>query len=471
MKSLAPASTIHTLTGSPAWACWSRACCAALPLLLSACATYHARPLPDAPDLAKAIPVLQIDPTKLAVPALAPVSFDPHDGLDMTETVVLAVLNNPDLKAARLQSGVARAQLLQAGLLPDPQLSASFDHPTSGANVTDAYTLGLAEDLRALITRGTAVAGARARTRQVDLQVLWQEWQVAEKARTLFIDAQSQAALHRIYAAARKLDAARYRRDKTALAQGNLTLDAAAGDLVSLVNASTQLRQLERQANQTRHDLEALLGLSPSVALHLSGKPRLDPFSEAQFHAAMRALPQRRPDLLALRAGYASQEAAVRRAILEQFPSLSIGPTRASDTSDVHTIGLSVTLTLPLFNRNRGHIAIERATRAHLRQAYQARLDQATIGAHRIWKETRLLAHQLADVRGRLPALRRTASQAEKSFRAGNLGAATYVSVRSQFLAKRAEAVQLQADLDKAQVNLETVLGMTLGPQAAKGAD
>jgi hypothetical protein len=32
--------------------------------------------------------------------------------------MTLAVFNNPSLKAARLQSGVARAQVLQAGLLP-----------------------------------------------------------------------------------------------------------------------------------------------------------------------------------------------------------------------------------------------------------------------------------------------------------------------------------------------------------------
>lgn len=439
-------------------------CFALLALLLSGCATYHARPLPTAPDLTTDPAAIRVPARRFQVPSLQPHKLDPGDGLDMTETVMVAVLNNPDLKAVRLESGVARAQLLQAGLLPDPQLSASLDHPTSGSNVTNAYTLGLAEDLRALITRGTAVAGARAQARQVDLQVLWQEWQVAGKARMLFIDAQAQTRLHAIYAAARKLDASRYRRDRKALAQGNLTLDAAAGDLVSLVDASTQLRQLERQANQTRHDLDALLGLAPQATVRFHGDPQLAPLTAAEFRAALHALPRRRPDLLALRAGYASQEAAVRQAILDQFPSISVGPTRASDTSDVHTIGLSLTVTLPLFNRNRGHIAIERATRAHLRQAYQARLDRSAIDAHRIWQETRLLARQLAAVRGRLPALKRTATRAEKSFRAGNLSAATYVSLRSQLLAKRAEAVQLQADLDKAQANLETVLGMPLRP-------
>src|ERR1700694_2938008 len=42
--------------------------------------------------------------------------------LTVSEVAVLAVQNNPDLRAVRQQHGVAQAQLLQAGLLPNPQV-------------------------------------------------------------------------------------------------------------------------------------------------------------------------------------------------------------------------------------------------------------------------------------------------------------------------------------------------------------
>jgi outer membrane protein TolC len=85
----------------------------------------------------------------------------------------------------------------------------------------------------------------------------------------------------------------------------------------------------------------------------------------------------RRLDLTALAEGYASQEASLHRAILGQYPKLGITINRASDTSNVHTLGPAVNLDLPLWNRNRGAIATARADRSRLRAEYAARLHQA----------------------------------------------------------------------------------------------
>jgi hypothetical protein len=42
--------------------------------------------------------------------------------LSIDAVSVLAAANNPDLKAARTETGLAAAQLLQAGILPNPSL-------------------------------------------------------------------------------------------------------------------------------------------------------------------------------------------------------------------------------------------------------------------------------------------------------------------------------------------------------------
>ncbi len=431
-------------------------------LLLSACASYHPIPLPAGPDLASA-PSLQVPVGQLHVPGLKPHPFNAANGLDMTEVVTLAVVNNPGLKAVRLKAGVAGAQLLQAGLLPDPQLSPSLVHPTGGPPpLSNGYSLGLSQDLAALVTRGAARAAARAHRQQVNLDVLWQEWQVAQQARQLFVRARSQSRLQNILDTQRRLLQDRYRRDQKALQEGNLTLSAVSADLVGLVDAQTRLRTLQRQRNKTWHGLDGLLGLQPGVEPRLTGSPDLTPFSRTAFAAAIRRLPERRPDLLALRYGYRSQEQAVREAILRQFPALSVGLTGGRDTSDVRSVGLGVTLTLPLFNRNRGNIAVARATRAVLRQTYQQRLDRAVNHAHELWQATRIMGRQLHTLQGQLPVLERTTAAAQRSFQQGNMSAGTYISLRSNLLAKRAEAVQLQASLQQAQAALETLLGMTL---------
>lgn len=437
----------------------SIACAASLGALLTAgCATYHPVALPTAPDLTST-PSLTVPASEFWLPGLKPHPF-PKDGLDETAVATLAVLDDPDLKAARLQAGVAGAQLLQAGLLPDPEISAGS--ATSALNY--GYDVGLSEDIHALVTRGAARAGARAHQQQVNLDIVWQEWQVAEKARELFIQIQTDGQLKQVMTANRDILVNHYGRDELALKRGNLTVSTVSADLTVLVDAETSLHQLQLDANLAHHQLDQLLGLKPGAQLRLIGPSHNDPISKKQFQTALTYLPHRRADLLALAAGYRSQEQSVRQAILAQFPALSAGVTQSRGPAEgVNSFGPHVTLALPLFNRNRGQIAIQRATRAVLRQTYQAHLDQAESDADQVWRATTIMQGQLRDLDARLPVLKKTATAAELSFRQGNLDAGLYVSLESSLLAKQAEAIRLRAALANAQSALRTLLGLPFG--------
>src|SRR5262245_37485062 len=70
---------------------------------------------------------IRIDPSRMPLPELASHPFDPSDGFDIEEIAMLAVANNPSLKLARDDLGIAYAQAYSAGLLPDPQLGVSSD--------------------------------------------------------------------------------------------------------------------------------------------------------------------------------------------------------------------------------------------------------------------------------------------------------------------------------------------------------
>lgn len=427
-------------------------------IFLPACATYRPLPLPTAPDLARA-PVLTMSPDKMKLPGLKPHPFNPAQGLDETTVMTLAVLNNPDLKAARLKAGVAGAQLLEAGLLPDPRLSGSVARST----VHSGYAVGLSEDIQAMITRGAAKAAARAHARQVSLEILWQEWQVAEKARGLFIQARADDQLQPLLTETRDLFADIYRQDQAAVRRYDVAADTLSADFKALADADAALRQLQLRIDRTRHEFNRLLGLKPDVQLRLAAGERRQPLSRRQFEAAVAAIPLRRADLLALQAGYESQEQRLREAVLAQFPALSAGVEQGRSAEEgIHTTGFTVTLTLPLFNRNRGQIAIQRATRALLRQTYQARLDEAASEADQLWEATRIMTHQLQDLDAKLPALETNVAAADASYRRGDLDSASYVGLKSNFLAKQAEAIRLQRSLAQAQSALEILLGLPL---------
>lgn len=434
---------------------WRKTTACLLGLMLSGCATYHPSPLPTAPDLARA-PEITVPAKQFWLPGLPPHTISP-EGLDETTVVMLAVFDNPDLKAARLQAGVASAQLLQAGLLPDPQLAAGF--ATSALNYGGA--LSLTEDVQALITRGAAKAAAQARQQQVNLNILWQEIQVAERARELFIQTRADAQLQEVLQANRTLRQDRYHRDKAAMERGDETAGTVSADLILVTNADTALRQLQTQVNLTKHQLNELLGLQPDVQLHLTGPTQLPPLTQGEFDGALAALPHRRADLMALAAGYQSREENLRRAILAQFPLLNAGVDLDRDPVEgVNDFGPQVTLTLPIFNRHRGQIAIQKASREVLRETYQAHLDRAASQADQVWNAIGIMTAQLKGLDAQLPLLEKTAAAAERSYRQDNLNAGLYVSLQSNLLSKRLEAIRLRTSLDNAQSALTTLLGL-----------
>lgn len=423
--------------------------------LVAGCASYRPLPLPAAPDLAQT-PNLTIPRAQLDVPGLAPHAV-PSDGLDEVTVMTLGVLNNPELKAERLQRGVADAQVLQAGLLPDPELGASFAE--SALNYGGA--LNLTEDIRTILTRGAIEAEAKASARQIDLNILWQEIQVAEQARELFIRERSNARLRQILGDSRTLFQQKYQRDRRAMHEGNATAGTVAADITLVANANQAWRGLETQENLDRHKLNALLGLDPQAPLHLIGSTKMKPLTNAEFRQAISSLPRRRIDLRALAAGYQSKQEALRGAILAQFPALSAGVDVDRDPVEgVNTLGPEVTLTLPVFNRNRGQIAMARASRAMLRQQYQAQLDAAVGQADEVWRASHILAAQLKDLDAQIPILRRTAAAARKSLELYNLDAGLYVTTQSNLLAKEAEAIGLQESLETSRSALATLLGL-----------
>jgi outer membrane protein TolC len=431
----------------------------ALTVLPSACATYHPEPLPQKVDLLLEVPRVSVPTDSLRVPGLAPHPFNGSGELDITETATLAVLNNPDLKARRARAGIAQAQLFAAGLLPDPQLSVDLVHPITGIEAVNGFTAGLSQQINALITRGAEQAAEAAALRQTDLETLWAEWQVAQKARQLFIQRCAQERLLETFMTARTLFTDRYARAKQAMAANQVTLSTAAGDLVTLLDADTQVRELERNSNAARHQLNALLGLAPSAELQLRGGLVGPPPDRPDVVAALANLAERRPDLRALEAGYESGDQRFRQAILAQFPALQVGVARGRETDKTNTVGIGITLSLPFFNGNRGNIAIQQATRTQLRQEYQARLDAAYGEVDQLWQEMTLLDQQLESLRTRLPDLESVTDRARRAFDAGNLDAATYVALESSLLAKHSEAIRLEQALQEARIGLETLLG------------
>ena len=432
-------------------------------LMVAGCTWYHREPLSprDTSTSTEALDRIRIDPSAMPLPALAAHRFDPSDGLDIDEVAMLAVANDPDLKLARDDLGIARAQAFSAGLLPDPQVNVSSDYP-GATGATRAFNYGLSMDVMAIVTRGANSKSANATVVKTDLGLLWQEWQVVARARQLFLKTRFQDETLPLLQRLRDLSRTRYERMAEARREGNLTDDTLTAALTAYTDARRQYTDALRAAEQTRHDMNALLGLAPDVRLRLTGRDDGASADDATIDAALAALPRRRPDLLALEAGYEAQEQKYRAAILSQFPSLSVGFVRARDTSNIYTSGFQVNLSLPIFNRNRGNVAIEQATRQRLRDEYQNRLNQAYAEVARLRADDAILARQLAQTEAALPEAEVAARDAAHAYADHNLVLGAYTDAQSAALTKRLDVATLRESLAEQRVGLQALLGSAI---------
>jgi outer membrane protein TolC len=414
-------------------------------VVLAGCATYRPEPLPTAPDLASGVSGLTG-----TVPADRP--------LDMQTIATLAVLRNPDLVASRKKSNVADAQAFAAGLLPDPQLDTSVDHP-SALGFVNGYAIGLSEDLQALLTFSARADSARAAADQAKLNTLWDEWQTIEKACTLYIQKINAEQKARALGATASALVEQAEHSSNALREHSVTLDQAGADLAAALDIASQRDAAERDALTADSGLKALLALRPDATLALAdlGDPTI--YTDQELAAALDGTTRSRPDLLALEAGYRAQEEAVRVAILQQFPTMTLGVNRQADTSNVHTTGLSLTVNLPIFNGARGEIRVQRATREQLRAEYQARLDQTTSDALRLYREISLLHRQVRELEARTPEFRQMGATARKAYANRDLAPATYVVLLTTETARENELSDLKASLWIDVIALHTLLG------------
>ena len=445
-------------------------CGIALCLGLSACASYEVRPLAPATAPPTQITHLTVDSRMLPFPALAAYRFDPSDGLDAMELAMLAVANNADLKLARDDVAVGQAQAFAAGLLPDPQLALSGDlSNTAGAGGTRAFGAGISYDITALLMRASRARASQADARKTDLTLLWQEWQVVAQVRLLYVKLVHAHSLMGVLEANQTLFADRVRRVREALARGLLTSDALTAHLAAFQDTERQVFELERQMSQAEHELNALLGLAPEAQVPLQVGGASAPLDERAVEVALADLRRRRPDLLALEAGYAAQDQRYRAAVLAQFPALNIGLTRARDSSNVDSNAIGVTLSLPFLNRNRGNVAIEKATRQKLYDEYGQRLQAGRNDVARILDQTRLDTAQLVLVNAAVEEMTMTLARSELAFRANNVDVLLYVNARGALLAKQVEQITLQQALAEQRVGLQTVLGIDPPTQISAG--
>ncbi len=390
-------------------------------------------------------------------PFLTAQPIDLSAPLTLNALAVITVLESPELKALRAKTGVADAQAFAARLLPDPTAQFGFDQRLSGPDPFNGLAAQLGFDLNQLRLRRVTREAGEATKRQVRLDMAWAEWQAAGQARLLgvrIVALTTAAELSRASAeqAARLLDIALKAAGRGDVAGAELDIRRQAA-----IDAADKARNAESALVAARGDLNKQLGLPPELHLTIAAPPAPAPLPPAETLVGL-AL-DRRLDLAALRSGYLAQEAETHKQVLLQFPTLALNVSGVKDTANNYTLGPQVAFTLPLWNRNRGGIAVADATRAQLKAEYEARLFATRADIVDMVKNVETSRRQRTALAEALPPLRRYAEATVRAGARGDLPRATGEAASQAVRDRELALVVLDQSIAEQTIALELLTG------------
>jgi outer membrane protein TolC len=426
-------------------------------LSIGACATYRPLALDQSAHLADRLSDLDLTSIQSGHQEI---QYRPGRPLTPRQIGLVAARNNPGLKNIPGKLGVANSDLMAAQILPNPSATLGYAFLLGGPGTIDAISASISQDVRSIITYKSRVASATARFSQVSVSVVWDVWQVAQKARMLAIDVygDEEEIKYRLHSLAWLTQETHSVREATQ--QGNLALSAEAPLIAALATAKKDLATARLQQLKDWQALDALLGLKADVRFAIAAPSSIA--VPRDVPSLIASLPDRRPDLIALRLGYDAADDDVRLAILTQIPALNLGLSGGRDTTDVVSLGPSVTFDLPIFDRNQAGISKSRATRLQLHAEYLAALDDSAGTARGLVAQIHLVETNLARARTAVKDAKALLSSAENAYQTGNVDQRSLVDYQSNLLDRELEVVGYQKTLHEDATALEVELGLGL---------
>ncbi len=310
--------------------------------------------------------------------------FDPVAGMTADEAVTFALAHNGELAAARKEIEAAKALVKQASLRPNPTIDFERKEQVAGADNETMVSGMLPLELGG--RRAARIAVARHELKLKELLIADRERLLAAEVRTKFGEALGEmlklaftedllSTTDRGY----RLVAARVSEGRSAPLEQNMVLVE--------VNSIRSMRETsEGKVQIALLGLRNVLGMKPDEPLRLKGTLDISLEPLPSLAVSTDVAVRERPDIQARHAAEAVANARIEQArsegrldasITGKYELMNFGfPQRAFDPAGrlvpidgtFHSIGIGITLSLPVRNRNQGAIEAAVAEREAARQ-------------------------------------------------------------------------------------------------------
>lgn len=376
--------------------------------------------------------------------------------LSAEEAVAVALWNNRALEATLAALGLARADLIEAGLLRNPNLSLLF--PVG----PKPFELLLGAPVEALWQRPRRRAAARLNLEAVAAGLVQHGLDLVRDVKVAHADLAAAEERTRLAG-----EAAELLGKVAGLTERRVRAGDASGLDLTLARREARTAQ-ERagwQAGETeraRERLRFLMGVrAPIVSAAAAPAPAAPPPEVKELVESALAA---RPDL---RAAELAVQAAARRAGWERSRLLTLAPALSSKGVGGHGVrsGAGLSADLPWFHRNQGAISRAEAEVERAAALYRAARDQVeteVASARLQWSQS---FESLGRIRAEiLPAARQAAALAQKAYQSGEESYLYTLESSRRIQEAQWQEVAAAAEVRRAAAELDRAVGRRVWP-------
>ncbi len=284
---------------------------------------------------------------------------EPTGTINLHQSLALALIHNPDLKAFSWAVRAGEAKTLQAGLRPNPELETEIEEfggsgDLSGFSAIETtIQLGVPIDLGGVRRKQRQIAGLEAELAGWDYETA--RLDVLTQVNRAFIDVLAAQEVVTLNEELVRLAEQVFNTAKAQVEAGKVSPVQQMRTQVELANSRISLETSKRELEGARFVLAATWGSTSPTFEKVEGQfematpiPTVEQFADRVTQ---------NPNIVRWTAEIAHRSAAIQLERSRRVPDLSIdgGMKHLSESGDVAFI-LGLSLPLPLFNRNQGAI-------------------------------------------------------------------------------------------------------------------
>jgi cobalt-zinc-cadmium efflux system outer membrane protein len=313
----------------------------------------------------------------------APVTASALPGVRISLAQALERFRSVNLRlvAAKYEVSAARADVIAAGLLPNPRISlgAAFKVHGESEGAARSYQVQLAQSLPIWGRLGASREAATLTANAVERELMAEAWSLLADVRRAYLAVQLAEGRHAVLSAGlADLEQVQRVLDARAAAGANPVYDRVRLE-VERGSSRARLAQSLVEVAQARADLAATIGGVPSSEELRAADPRAEPAGDGrEVMALVRRALEHRHEVAASRLQSVAAEARVRATRKRYLPEpeLGIGYQRWTDIAGLPSSSVggallaSASLAVPLFDRGQGTVERE------LKQSSAARVRE-----------------------------------------------------------------------------------------------